>query len=57
MGHRARGVKSALGHERTFADVRVTSAFPLIADTKRTFSYVRSGPEPDYRQLRAFSDC
>jgi len=38
---------SASGHERTFADVRVTSAFPLIADSKRTSREVRNVPEAD----------
>ena len=47
MGHRARGVMSAKGHERTKSDVRVTSVKLLIADSRRTFSYVRSGPKCD----------
>jgi hypothetical protein len=38
---------SGSGHERTFADVRVTSAFPLIADSKRTSPHVSSGPKAD----------
>ena len=37
-----------LGQTRTLDNVRVTSVKLLIADSKRTFSYVRSGPEPDY---------
>ena len=38
---------SALGHQRTFRRVRLMSAVPSIADSKRTFSYVRSGPISD----------
>jgi hypothetical protein len=34
MGHRARGVMSALGQEQTFRDVCVTSALPLKADIR-----------------------
>jgi hypothetical protein len=35
---------SAWGQTRTLDNVRVTSGKLLIADSKRTFSYVRSGP-------------
>jgi hypothetical protein len=34
----------ALDQMRSFVDVRVTSVKLLIADSKRTFSDVRSGP-------------
>jgi hypothetical protein len=40
---------SALGQTRTLDNVRVTSAKLLIADSKQTFSYVRSGPLPEVR--------
>jgi hypothetical protein len=36
---------TGLGQTRTLDNVRVTSVKLLIADSKRTFSYVRSGPE------------
>jgi hypothetical protein len=36
-----------LGQTRTSDNVRVTSVRLLIADSKRTFSYVRSGPKGD----------
>ena len=38
---------SDLGQTRTLDNVRVTSVKLLIADSKRTFSYVRSGPKAD----------
>jgi hypothetical protein len=38
---------SASGQTRTLDNVRVTSVKLLIADSKRTFSYVRSGPARD----------
>ncbi|MGB7716612.1 MAG: hypothetical protein WBL81_16845, partial [Pseudolabrys sp.] len=40
-------LKSAPGQTRTSDNVRVTSVKLLKADSKRTFTYVRSGPIPD----------
>jgi hypothetical protein len=38
---------SALGHKQTSRDVRVTSALPPIADTRRMSWHVRFVPEAD----------
>ncbi len=40
-------LRSPKGQTRTLDNVRVTSVKLLIADSKRTFSYVRSGPQGD----------
>jgi len=44
-------LRSPKGQTRTLDNVRVTSVKLLIADSKRTFSYVRSGPEADICEM------
>jgi hypothetical protein len=49
---------SALGQNLPKLDVRVTSAFPLIADSKRTSPQVSSGPKTEVGvclDIKAFS--
>jgi hypothetical protein len=50
------GLMSVSGQTRTLDNVRVTSVKLLIADSKRTFSYVRSGPQTDtpLKRIREF---
>jgi hypothetical protein len=44
---------SARGQTRTLDNVRVVSVKLLIADSKRTFSYVSSGPEAEVAAIRS----
>jgi hypothetical protein len=50
---------SGMGQTRTLDNVRVTSVKLLMADSKRTFSYVYSGPKADILHdliLRAYKN-
>ena len=42
---------SEMGHQRSSGDVRVTSAFALIATRSRTSHHVGDGPQADIRRL------
>ena len=44
-----------MGQTRTLDNVRVTSVKLLITDSKRTFSYVRSGPTADILQAGCYA--
>ena len=45
-------LKSDPGQTRTLDNVRVTSVKLLKADSKRTFTYVRSGPTKLHRSVK-----
>jgi hypothetical protein len=47
MGHRARGVKSALGQKATWARIQAMSALPPKADIRESRLNVRFGPKGD----------